>query len=43
MINEPHPGYTGDPNLQNFDYNTNLHLAEIREFDFIIACSQQDD
>jgi hypothetical protein len=29
-INEPHPGYIGLQSLHGFDYNTNLHLGEIR-------------
>ena len=29
-LNEPHPGYIGLQSLHGFDYNTNLHLGEIR-------------
>ena len=31
MINEPHSGYVGLPSLNAFDYNTDLHLSDIRE------------
>ena len=30
MMNEPHRGYVDLPSLHEFDYNTDLHLREIR-------------
>jgi hypothetical protein len=37
MMNEPHPGYIDLDSLYSFDYNTNLHLREIRESLFCIS------
>lgn len=31
-MNEPHFGYIGHPSLHEFDYNTHLHLGDIRGF-----------
>ena len=31
MFNEPHSGYIGIPSLNAFDFNTDLHLSNVRE------------
>ena len=31
MFNEPHSGYIGIPSLNEFDFNTDLHLSHVRE------------
>jgi hypothetical protein len=36
MLNEPHRGYIELASLHAFDYNTDLHLREIREYYIII-------
>jgi hypothetical protein len=30
MMNEPHRGYIDLPSLRKFDYNTDLHLGNVR-------------
>ena len=32
MMNEPHRGYIDLQSLHSFDYNTDLHLAHVREY-----------
>ena len=32
MMNEPHRGYIDLPSLHKFDYNTDLHLSYVREY-----------
>jgi hypothetical protein len=32
MMNEPHRGYIDLPSLHEFDYNTDLHLGNIRAY-----------
>jgi hypothetical protein len=32
MMNEPHRGYIDLPSLQGFDYNTDLHLGDVRAY-----------
>lgn len=36
MMNEPHRGYIDLPSLQGFDYNTDLHLGDIRAYSLIV-------
>lgn len=31
MMNEPHFGYIGHLSLHEFDYNTHLHLGDMRK------------
>ena len=37
MMNEPHRGYIDLPSLHGFDYNTELHLGDIRAY--TLPCS----
>jgi hypothetical protein len=37
MMNEPHRGYIDLPSLYGFDYNTDLHLGDIRAY--TLPCS----
>ena len=39
MFNEPHRGYVELGSVHSFDYNTELHLREIRECCLIIYTS----
>ena len=32
MMNEPHRGYIDLPSLHGFDYNTDLHLGDVRAY-----------
>jgi hypothetical protein len=32
MMNEPHRGYVDLPSLHGFDYNTDLHLGDVRAY-----------
>ena len=31
-MNEPHRGYVDLPSLHGFDYNTDLHLGDVRAY-----------
>lgn len=36
-MNEPHRGYINLSSLHNFDYNTDLHLGNVRAYIYLVA------